>query len=125
MSLKNVEFKFYKSKEGIVGLGYVGLPLILRFVEESPAVELMELLAAKGSLVSYADPYVPVFPKMRKHHFNLVSVEYTAEIIATMDCVVIAIDHDAFDYDMIQKNSKLIVDTRGRYRKHYDNVVKA
>lgn len=94
-------------------------------MRESPAVELMELLAAKGSLVSYADPYVPVFPKMRKHQFDLNSVESTAEIIASMDCVLIATDHDVFDYDMIQKNSKLIVDTRGRYRKNFDNVVKA
>ena len=43
-------------------------------VRESPAVVLMQLLAAKGATVDYTDPHVPEFPKMRKHYFALSSV---------------------------------------------------
>ena len=43
-------------------------------MRESPAVELMELLSAKGARVEYSDPHVPVFPKLRKHRFELESV---------------------------------------------------
>lgn len=36
-------------------------------MRESPSVEIMELLRARGAEISYSDPYVPVFPKMREH----------------------------------------------------------
>ena len=51
-------------------------------MREFPAVKLMELLAAKGALVSYSDPHVPVFPKMRNHYFDLKSVEPTIEVLS-------------------------------------------
>jgi len=94
-------------------------------MRESPSVELVELLSAKEAIVSYSDPHVPSIPKMRKHRIDLRSVDLSAALLRDMDCVLIATDHDAFDYDLILKNSRLIVDTRGRYRKKCDNVVRA
>ncbi|WP_374028261.1 nucleotide sugar dehydrogenase [Bdellovibrio bacteriovorus] len=94
-------------------------------MRESPSVFLMERLRDNGANISYADPHVPVFPKMREHKFELNSVDVTAATLKEYDCVVVATDHDVFDYDMIQKNAKLIVDTRGKYRGHHDNVVHA
>jgi UDP-N-acetyl-D-glucosamine dehydrogenase len=43
-------------------------------MRESPSVELMELLQAKGAHIDYAGPWVAVFPKMRVHYFGLSSV---------------------------------------------------
>lgn len=94
-------------------------------MRESPSVELMELLQAKGAQIDYADPWVPVFPKMRKHHFDLRSVDLTPDSIASFDAVLLATNHDVFDYDMIQQHARLIVDTRGVYLKPAQNVVKA
>ena len=94
-------------------------------MRESPAVELIELLASKGAIVSYSDPHVPRIPKMRKYNFDLTSVVITTSTLSEMDCILIATDHDAFDYDFIQKNSRLIIDTRGRYRNKASNVVKS
>lgn len=94
-------------------------------MRESPSVELMEKLNKKGAMVQYSDPHVPVFPQMREHHFNLSSVSLSAETVAEYDCVLIATNHDAFDYDLIRTYSKLIVDTRGVYRGFFENVVKA
>lgn len=94
-------------------------------MRESPSVELMELLQAKGADINYSDPWVPVFPRMREHHFDLSSVDLTPEIVANYDVVLLATNHDAFDYDMIQQNAELIVDTRGVYLKPLANVVKA
>ena len=94
-------------------------------MRESPAVELMEMLQEKGASIAYTDPWVPVFPKMREHHFDLSSVELTPESIATFDLVLVATNHDIFDYAMIQKHAKLIVDTRGVYLDPAANVVKA
>jgi UDP-N-acetyl-D-glucosamine dehydrogenase len=94
-------------------------------MRESPAVELMELLQEKGGEIAYTDPHVPVFPKMREHHFDLKSIALTPESISSFDCVVVATNHDAFDYALIKQHAKLIVDTRGVYLDPADNVVKA
>lgn len=94
-------------------------------MRESPSVELMELLQAKGAHIDYADPWVPVFPKMREHHFDLSSVDLTPDSIASYAAVLLATNHDVFDYDMIQQHARLIVDTRGVYLKPLANVVKA
>jgi UDP-N-acetyl-D-glucosamine dehydrogenase len=94
-------------------------------MRESPAVELMELLRARGAVLSYCDPWVPVFPTMREHHFDLASVELTAETLQAQDLVLLATDHDLFDYGFIQRHARLIVDTRGVYLEPAANVVKA
>lgn len=94
-------------------------------MRESPAVELMKLLQEKGAEVAYCDPHVPVFPRMRKYRFDLDSVPVTPETLPDYDCVLLATNHDAFDYAMIQKHARLIVDTRGVYLDPAGNVVKA
>jgi len=92
---------------------------------ESPSCVLLELLRKRGAKFAYSDPYFPTFPKMREHKFALKSVALTAKSIASYDCVLIATNHTSFDYKMILKNAKLIVDTRGVYLKPAKNVVKA
>lgn len=94
-------------------------------MRESPSVVLMERLRDEGALIDYADPHVPVFPKMRHHQFDLNSVDVSRELIQTYDCVVLATDHDKFDYELIRTYSKLIIDTRGKFRGKFPNVVQA
>jgi len=94
-------------------------------MRESPAVELMELLARRGARVEYSDPHVPVFPRMRAHRFDLSSVPLSPETVATYDLVLLATDHDAVDYRMVREHARLIVDTRGVYLEPAANVVKA
>jgi len=94
-------------------------------MRESPSVELMELIEAKGGVVAYSDPHVPVFPKMREHHFELSSESMTAENIASFDAVVLATDHDKFDYELIQRHARVLVDSRGKYRTPAENIIKA
>lgn len=81
---------------------------------ESPAIEIMALLQEKGAHIEYSDPHVPKFPRKRDYHFDLSSVALNEETIKGFDCVVLATDHDAFDYDLLNKSAILIVDTRGR-----------
>lgn len=94
-------------------------------MRESPSVFLMEKLRDLGAEISYSDPHVPVFPKMREHHFDLASVNLTPESVAGFDCVLLATDHEKFDYGMIKANAKLIVDSRGKYLERADHIVKA
>lgn len=86
-------------------------------VRESPSVFVMELLREWGAKISYSDPYVPVFPEMRDHDFELTSLRLTPETIAEQDAVLLLTDHSNFDFEMIAQNAKLLVDTRGVYRR--------
>ena len=94
-------------------------------MRESPSVELMEQLLALGAKVDYSDPHIPAFPRIRRGYFNLKSVPPTPANLKRYDAVLLATNHDAFDYAAIAKHSKLVVDTRGVYRKPAKNVVKA
>lgn len=95
-------------------------------MRESPSVFVMERLRDWGADVSYSDSNVPVFPKMREHHFDLASVPLTPETVAGFDAVVLLTDHSDVDYDMIREYSKILVDTRGKYRgQSADNLTRA
>ena len=94
-------------------------------MRESPAVRVMELLRDRNVSIEYSDCKVPVFPKMREHHFDLRSVELTPDKIASYDCIVVLTDHTDFPYELILDHAQLIVDTRGCYRKAHPKVVKA
>jgi len=92
---------------------------------ESPSVALMEQWRAKGARIAYSDLHVPVVPKMREHRFDPTGTPLEPETLASVDCVVIATDHDAFDYVLTRCRARLIVDTRGVYLKWAANVLEA
>nr|WP_269326082.1 nucleotide sugar dehydrogenase [Chromobacterium aquaticum] len=94
-------------------------------MRESPSVFLMEKLRDLGAEVAYSDPHVPVFPKMREHRFELSSVALSNEAISGYDCVLLATDHDKFDYAQIKAHAQLVVDSRGKYLEPAANIVKA
>ncbi len=80
---------------------------------ESPSFKLMELLQSRGAVLSYNDPLIPCLPKMRHYDVPpLDSQPITSDYLASADCVLIATDHSAYDWDMIVEHSNLIVDTR-------------
>ncbi len=80
---------------------------------ESPSFVLMELLREGGAVLSYNDPHVPRLPKMRHHDLpEMTSVELTPEFLAAQDCVLIATDHSAYDYEAIVRHAPLVIDTR-------------
>ena len=92
---------------------------------ESPGAELIKILKNKGAKVNYSDPHVPIFPKMREYNFNLTSINLTPQSIKSYDLLLLVTDHAKFDYSMIQKNAKLIIDTRGAYLNRFKNVISA
>ncbi|MEM7229486.1 MAG: nucleotide sugar dehydrogenase [Planctomycetota bacterium] len=81
-------------------------------IRESPAAEIIELLGERGANVSYHDPHVPTFPRMRNYDIDLESQPLTQELIDQQDAVLIVTDHDAVDYTLIGSHASLVVDTR-------------
>ena len=94
-------------------------------MRESPSVFVMERLRDLGADLSYHDPFVPVFPKMREHEFDLASVSLTPETLTGQDAVVLLTDHSMFDYAMIEAHSPLLIDTRGKFRGKSEHIVSA
>ncbi len=94
-------------------------------MRESPSVELFNRLHQSGALVEYSDPHVPTFSLRNEASLKFTSVEITDKRIADYDCVLLATDHDRFEYDLILRAASLIVDTRGRFRGRHTNVVNA
>ena len=88
-------------------------------------MEIIELLTALGADVCYSDPHVKKIPSMRHHSLTMDSVSLSESLLRSVDCVLIATDHDAFDYELIARCASLVIDTRGMYRKPAANIVKA
>ncbi len=85
-------------------------------VRESPSFTLIEHLTELGAQVDYHDPHVPATHKMRQHDLKMVSIDLSPEILSGYDCVLIATHHSVYDWEMIGRHAKLIVDTRGVMR---------
>ncbi|MEY3313728.1 MAG: hypothetical protein RLZZ578_1248 [Bacteroidota bacterium] len=85
-------------------------------LRHSPALKVMELLMQDGfKNVTYHDPYIPavdVHGTMMKSQGSL-----TPAMLKKYDIVVITTDHTCFDYSMIVKNAKVVIDTRNATKK--------
>jgi UDP-N-acetyl-D-glucosamine dehydrogenase len=79
---------------------------------ESPAFPILEMLQARGAVITYNDPHVPSLPRMRHHSLRLDSQPLTPEFVAAQDCLLIVTDHSAYDYDTVLRHARLVVDTR-------------
>lgn len=84
---------------------------------ESPSFALIDRLAALGAHVDYSDPHVPVMPRVRRYDFEMRSVELTTDALGSYDCLIVATDHDAYDWEHLVEHAPLVVDTRNAVAK--------
>jgi UDP-N-acetyl-D-glucosamine dehydrogenase len=105
----NEEQKSIKgSKILVLGIAYKPDTNDLR---ESPALEVIHLLQAKGSEVFFHDPFIT--------EVDVEGLRYTdlsERMLNWADCVVITTSHSVYDYRWIVEQSRLIVDTRDATR---------
>tara|TARA_Y100000994_G_scaffold65786_1_gene53651 strand:- start:759 stop:2078 length:1320 start_codon:yes stop_codon:yes gene_type:complete len=92
-------------------------------LRESPSLDIINLLNSKEAKVDYCDPFFDYVPKTRKFQLDLKGIDLTEENVSSADAVILAADHDIFDYELIKRNSKLIIDTRGRFAPS-DNIIR-
>ena len=90
-------------------------------VRESPALDVLRLLENKGADVEYHDPFVP---RISWNGEAIGSVSLSKDIILSADVVIIVTDHKDFDYNMIRKNAKIVIDTRNAIQGRFENVIK-
>lgn len=77
---------------------------------ESPAIEVINILKESNAIVEYYDPYVEEY----KYCENIITglPDLTDQIISSYDLVMITTAHSVLDYDQVQKNAKMIFDTK-------------
>lgn len=85
-------------------------------VRESPSFELIEKLEHLGAQTDYNDPHVPKTHRMRRYDLQMASVPVNPQTLKQYDCVLIATNHSAYDWQMIADHAQLVVDTRGAMR---------
>jgi len=107
------------SKVLVLGLAYKA---DIDDVRESPSFELIYLLLDRGAKVDYSDPHCAQTKAGRAFDLHMKSVALTPEVLQQYDVVLVSTAHTAFDWQMIAKHSKLIVDTRDAMRKHHGEL---
>ena len=91
-------------------------------VRESPALDVMKLLENDGAELSFYDPYVS-FVKLNGNGING-HKSLTEENLKNSDAVIIMTDHDQIDFQFIEENSDLIIDSRNVIKKDLPHVIK-
>ena len=91
---------------------------------ESPSIEIMKILKNKKIKFDYNDPYFPYLRKGRNLNFNKKSIPINKNTLKKFSATLIVTDHDKYDYEFIYKNSNLVFDSRGVYKKfNYKDVI--
>jgi UDP-N-acetyl-D-glucosamine dehydrogenase len=78
-------------------------------LRESPSLDVIRLLLAKGAEVTYHDPYIA---HLDHDGIQLNSVPDLMDAVHGADCVVIITNHKVYDFPAILAAANLIVDTR-------------
>ncbi len=114
-ALNDAELPVKGSRIVILGVSYKGGVGDLR---ESPALRIIEVLAERGALLSYHDPFVPDLPE-----FAMSSIPF--EDVTDSDAVVLVTAHPGVDLGSVVSGASLFVDLRGATRKlRAQNVVR-
>jgi UDP-N-acetyl-D-glucosamine dehydrogenase len=83
-------------------------------------VEVLNILAQSGAQVCYNDPHVPkLAPGEHGLPAGLPALEsqsLTPELLAAMDCVLIAVRHSPYDIPWILRHSRLVFDAQNATR---------
>ena len=117
-ALNEQEKSIKNSKIHILGVAYKPNVSDTR---ESPALDIITLLQRKGAKITYSDPYVP---QLRLRGLSLKARPLNGNVLKAADCAVLITNHDAFDYEYIWKNARLIVDTRNAFKNFDKKVIK-
>ena len=91
---------------------------------ESPAIEIITELSARGAVVHYHDPYVPELAVGTR---SFRSVALDEQVVSGADCTLIVTDHTGIDYKRVVDLAKVVVDTRNATRsvvQHQNKIVR-
>jgi UDP-N-acetyl-D-glucosamine dehydrogenase len=104
LALNDVTKPIKGSKVAVLGVAYKGGVADIR---ESPAIRIIEQLAARGANLVYHDPFVAQLTEVA------LSSQPLAAALKNADAVVLVTAHPGIDYLQIARDAQLFVDLRG------------
>jgi UDP-N-acetyl-D-glucosamine dehydrogenase len=81
-------------------------------LRESPALDVIGLLRAKGARVDYYDPHVS---SLKHEGWEMATVPDLLKAAKAADCVIVVTNHSAIDYGAVAREASLIFDTRDAF----------
>jgi UDP-N-acetyl-D-glucosamine dehydrogenase len=81
-------------------------------LRESPALDVIGLLRAKGARVDYYDPHVA---RLEHRGWEMSSVEDVLKAAKAADCIIVVTNHSAIDYAAVAREASLIFDSRDAF----------
>jgi UDP-N-acetyl-D-glucosamine dehydrogenase len=106
-ALNDLEKPVKGSRIAILGVSYKGG---IGDTRESPALRIMQLLAERGAVLSYHDPFVPALPELGLQSSDL-------RAVTASDALVLVTAHPQVDHSALVESSQLFVDLRGATRR--------
>ena len=104
-----------KKRKKILVLG-VAYKKNIEDIRESAAIKIIDDLRKKNFLVDFSDPHIKL--KGDKHIQKIFGrsklIKINKNNLLNYDCVILVTDHDDFDYKLITRYSKILIDTRNR-----------
>jgi UDP-N-acetyl-D-glucosamine dehydrogenase len=113
-ALNNKKISVSNSKILILGVAY---KKNVSDIRESPSIRIIEKLISLNANISYSDEYVEQITELAGLNKPLKSKVISPKLLQSCDCILLTTDHDNFDYELIQRHSKMIIDTRGKFKK--------
>jgi UDP-N-acetyl-D-glucosamine dehydrogenase len=101
----------------ILGVAYKGN---VGDIRESPALDIIQELLARKSVVIYNDEYVQ---SITIRNQTLHSQPISSGLLQAADCVVIVTNHSYYDIPFIIGEARCIVDTRNMTQGYYDEKI--
>ena len=110
-----------KDKILILGLSY---KKNIEDTRESASVKIFEKFKELNYKIDYCEPFLKKKHFIIKNKKQLIrSKKYSKQLFNKYRYIIIATDHDCFDYSFIRKTKKIIFDLRGVYMNVFDENI--
>jgi len=92
---------------------------------ESASVKIFEGLKSKNYEVDYCDPFFKKYKfKIKKRNYLIKSIKFSKNIFKRYNSIIIATDHDQFNYKQLLQSKKIVIDLRGRFKNYKkENII--
>ncbi len=120
-ALHDTKKKLNKSKILILGISYKKNSDDIR---ESPSIRIISILNKFKCKVFFSDPFLKNKPELRniEKKIHAKNIILNVRNLKKFDASILVTDHDNFDYNLIKKYSKIIVDCRNRFNKKLNKI---
>ena len=109
-----ISLKFKKPRILLLGLSY---KKNIEDTRESASVKIFEDLVNKQYLIDYCDPFnSKILLNYNNKHKYFYSKKLSKYLVQKYDLIIIATDHDKYNYNILKNSNKIIIDLRGKFK---------